>query len=221
LLSFGHELVMTEKPCLISRQIRQGDHSAGLPVGSHQSSCGCPVPPAGFGCKQVLTCTVTARRESPHQQGRDTKMAQRSFCGIDVAKDRLDVMVLPEELCWSVVHDKGGWAKVVARLRGLRIAATRLSNISAVSRGRRDHDHLRCSVPHTVALAGTDPISAAARSHGDERLTRSHSYLPPGNAPAVCAASLRPHTASSSRGRGRPFRVKARCCSQSSARHAP
>ena len=51
-------------------------------------------------------------------------MAQRSFCGIDVAKDRLDVMVLPEELCWSVANDAAGWAELVARLRGLRIAAS-------------------------------------------------------------------------------------------------
>src|SRR5258707_1272982 len=29
---------------------------------------------------------------SPHQQGRDTKMAMLSFGGIDVSKDRLDVM---------------------------------------------------------------------------------------------------------------------------------
>ena len=36
---------------------------------------------------------------SPHQQGRDTKMAKRSFCGIDVAKHRLDVMVLPRRSC--------------------------------------------------------------------------------------------------------------------------
>ena len=35
---------------------------------------------------------------SPHQQGWDTKMAMLSFCGIDVSKDRLDVVVLPE---WS------------------------------------------------------------------------------------------------------------------------
>src|SRR5262245_34436013 len=61
---------------------------------------------------------------SPYQQGRDTKMAQRSFCGIDVAKDRLDVMVLPEELCWSVVNDAAGWAELVAKLRGLGIAAS-------------------------------------------------------------------------------------------------
>ena len=50
-------------------------------------------------------------------------MAQRCFCGIDVAKDRLDVMVLPEELCWSVANDAAGWVELVARLRGLRIAA--------------------------------------------------------------------------------------------------
>src|SRR5262249_62129665 len=61
---------------------------------------------------------------SPYQQGRDTKMAQRFFCGIDVAKDRLDVMVLPEELCWSVVNDAAGWAELVAKLRGLGIAAS-------------------------------------------------------------------------------------------------
>src|SRR5262245_23502720 len=52
---------------------------------------------------------------SPHQQGRDTKML--SFCGIDVSKDRLDVMVLPEEQCCSVPNDASGWAALVERLR--------------------------------------------------------------------------------------------------------
>src|SRR6516164_620830 len=32
---------------------------------------------------------------SPHQQEGDTKM--QSVCGIDVSKDRLDIMVLPEQ----------------------------------------------------------------------------------------------------------------------------
>jgi hypothetical protein len=50
---------------------------------------------------------------SPHQQGRDTKML--SFCGIDVSKDRLDVMVLLEEQCCSVPNDAGGWAALVER----------------------------------------------------------------------------------------------------------
>src|SRR5215472_9141685 len=72
---------------------------------------------------------------SPYQQGRDTKMTQRSFCGIDVAKDRLDVMVLPEELCWSVVNDAAGWAELVARLRGLRIAASGIEASGGYERG--------------------------------------------------------------------------------------
>src|SRR5260221_8127994 len=55
---------------------------------------------------------------SPHQQGRDTKML--SFCGIDVSKDRLDVMVLPDEYSSSVPNDPAGWAILVEQLRGWR-----------------------------------------------------------------------------------------------------
>src|SRR5215472_6245776 len=40
---------------------------------------------------------------SPHQQGRDTKMAMLSFGGIDVSKDRLDITVLPDEQCSSAM----------------------------------------------------------------------------------------------------------------------
>jgi hypothetical protein len=38
-----------------------------------------------------------------------------SFCGIDVSKDRLDVIVLPEEQCSSVSNDGTGWADLVER----------------------------------------------------------------------------------------------------------
>src|SRR6266702_3895048 len=62
-------------------------------------------------------------------------MAQRSFCGIDVAKDHLDVMVLPEELCWSVANDAAGWGELVARLRGLRIAASGIEASGGYERG--------------------------------------------------------------------------------------
>jgi hypothetical protein len=31
----------------------------------------------------------------------DTKMAMLSFCGVDVSKDRLDVVVLP---AWSIIR---------------------------------------------------------------------------------------------------------------------
>ena len=33
---------------------------------------------------------------SPYQQGRGTKMTEHCYGGIDVSKDRLDVMVLPD-----------------------------------------------------------------------------------------------------------------------------
>jgi hypothetical protein len=58
---------------------------------------------------------------SPHQQERDTKMAMLSFGGIDVSKDRLDVMVLPEERCAPVNNDATGWAELVEQLRGSSI----------------------------------------------------------------------------------------------------
>src|SRR6266480_6986946 len=58
---------------------------------------------------------------SPHQQGRDTKML--SFCGIDVSKDRLDVMVLPEGHRSWVPNDVAGWAELVEQLRDCSIAA--------------------------------------------------------------------------------------------------
>jgi hypothetical protein len=39
-------------------------------------------------------------------------MAMLSFGGIDVSKDRLDVVVLPEEECSSVPNDAAGWGKI-------------------------------------------------------------------------------------------------------------
>jgi transposase len=46
-----------------------------------------------------------------------------SFCGIDVSKDRLDVMVLPGQQSFAVRNDAAGWAELIARLRGFAIAA--------------------------------------------------------------------------------------------------
>jgi hypothetical protein len=50
-------------------------------------------------------------------------MAMLSFGGIDVSKDRLDVMLLPEEECASVSNDAAGWIKLVEQLRGFSIGA--------------------------------------------------------------------------------------------------
>jgi transposase len=40
-----------------------------------------------------------------------------------VSKDRLDIMVLPEQQYFSVRNDAAGWAELVERLRGLSISA--------------------------------------------------------------------------------------------------
>jgi transposase len=56
---------------------------------------------------------------SPHQQGWDTKMEKLSYGGIDVSKDRLDVMLLPDRRCFSVANSTAGWTELVNRLRGL------------------------------------------------------------------------------------------------------
>src|SRR5215471_14786300 len=72
---------------------------------------------------------------NPHQQGRGTKMAMLSFCGIDVSKDRLDVMVLPARQSFAVRNDAAGWAELIARLRGLAIAAIGLEASGGYERG--------------------------------------------------------------------------------------
>lgn len=58
-----------------------------------------------------------------------------SFCGVDVSKDRLDVMVLPEQQCCSVSNDAGGWAELVERLRRMPIAAIGLEASGGYERG--------------------------------------------------------------------------------------
>jgi transposase len=62
-------------------------------------------------------------------------MAMLSFGGIDVSKDWLDVMVLPEEQCSSVSNDAAGWAKLVEQLRGSSIAAIGVEASGGYERG--------------------------------------------------------------------------------------
>ena len=62
-------------------------------------------------------------------------MTMLSFCGVDVSKDRLDVMVLPEQQCCSVSNDAGGWAELVERLRRMPIAAIGLEASGGYERG--------------------------------------------------------------------------------------
>ena len=62
-------------------------------------------------------------------------MAMLSFCGIDVSKDRLDVVVLPEGWFFSVSNDTAGWAELVARLRPLIVSAIGLEPSGGYERG--------------------------------------------------------------------------------------
>ena len=62
-------------------------------------------------------------------------MAMLSFCGIDVSKDRLDVMVLPEHQSFAVRNDASGWAELIARLRRFTIVAIGLEASGGYERG--------------------------------------------------------------------------------------
>src|SRR5215472_11491945 len=132
---------------------------------------------------------------SPYQQGRDTKMTQRSFCGIDVAKDRLDVMVLPEELCWSVVNDAAGWAELVAfaRVSGApRSGRTGFARAEAIETAlRAAHVHRACSVDKSVGP-----------SHRAEQIQRW--------APSLISRNCKRKAAASA-----PFSKRRVCCSSS------
>ena len=50
-------------------------------------------------------------------------MTEHCYGGIDVSKDRLDVMVLPDRKSLSVDNNAAGYSELVKRLRGLSIAA--------------------------------------------------------------------------------------------------
>jgi len=62
-------------------------------------------------------------------------MAMLSFGGIDVSKDRLEVMILPEERRSSVSNDASGWAKLVEQLRGSSITAIGIEASGGYERG--------------------------------------------------------------------------------------
>jgi transposase len=62
-------------------------------------------------------------------------MAELSHCGIDVSKDRLDVVVLPDEQCFSVVNNGAGWAELIERLRGFSLAAIGIEASGGYERG--------------------------------------------------------------------------------------
>src|SRR5260370_33091433 len=83
----------------------------------------------------VLAWPDSCQGTRPQQQGWDMKMGMLSFCGIDVSKDRLDVVVLPEGWFFSVSNDTAGWAELVVRLRPLTVSAIGLEPSGGYERG--------------------------------------------------------------------------------------
>src|SRR4051812_30736357 len=71
---------------------------------------------------------------SPHQQGRDARMIEQCFGGIDVSQDRLDVLLLPQRTGFSVANE-AGWSTLIGRLRGLPVAAIGLEPSGGYERG--------------------------------------------------------------------------------------
>ena len=62
-------------------------------------------------------------------------MAHLSHGGIDVASDRLDVMLLPQAQCFWVGNNAAGWAELVERLRDFPIEAIGIEASGGYERG--------------------------------------------------------------------------------------
>ena len=62
-------------------------------------------------------------------------MAALSYGGIDVSKDRLDVVILPEEQVFSVSNDAVGWGELIEKLGGFSLAAIGIEASGGYERG--------------------------------------------------------------------------------------
>ena len=100
-------------------------------------------------------------------------MALLSFGGIDVSKDQLDIMILPEQQCSSVSNDPAGWSELVEHLDGASIAAIGIEASGGYERGvmrallaagvpirRINPFKLRQFARASGVLAKNDPIDA-------------------------------------------------------------
>ena len=88
-------------------------------------------------------------------------MAILSFCGIDVSKDRLDVVVLPEGRFCSVSNDAAGWAELVARLHPLAVSAIGLEPSGGYERGI-----IRALLAAGLSVRRINPNKQFARARG-------------------------------------------------------
>ena len=87
--------------------------------------------------QSLLPFPHSCQGPSPHQQGRDERMIEQCFGGIDVSQDRLDVLLLPQGTGFSVDNDEAGWNALIARLRDLPVAAIGLEPSGGYSTATR------------------------------------------------------------------------------------
>ena len=98
-------------------------------------------------------------------------MEKLSYGGIDVSKDRLDVVVLPEGWFFSVSNDTAGWVELVARLprsQSPQLASSRAAVTSVASSVPCSRPDCRCDVSTRTSFVS----SPAPRRPGQERSPR-------------------------------------------------
>jgi transposase len=98
-------------------------------------------------------------------------MAMLSFAGIDVSKDRLDVVVLPEEEC-SSVPNAAGWAELIEQLHGFSVSAIGIEASGGYERGV-----MRALLAAGMPVRQVNPFklrqfARASGGAGEERSTR-------------------------------------------------
>jgi transposase len=90
-------------------------------------------------------------------------MAELSHGGIDVSKDRLDVVILPEEQAFSVCNNAAGWTELIKKLRRFSIAA-----IGIEPSGGYERDVIRALLAAGMSVRRINPskLRQFARARG-------------------------------------------------------
>ena len=90
-------------------------------------------------------------------------MAELSHGGIDVSKDRLDVVILPEEQAFSVCNNAAGWTELIKKLSRFSIAA-----IGIEPSGGYERDVIRALLAAGMSVRRINPskLRQFARARG-------------------------------------------------------
>ena len=168
--------------------------------------------------------------QNPHQQGRDTKMVDHCYGGIDVSKDRLDVLCCRrgDAFRWITTAPAGPVGRPAAR--PVAVAAIGIEPSGGYERGDHPCPAGRGPVGATHQPQQTSPVRPCPRRPGQERSPRCavdrgvcRDHADTGRAPGSCRRAARRgrhHAAaavamSMSRSRTRPPTSRMPCCGAS------